>query len=268
MFTSIIVALPFLTVYFALSATLVKYINFTNLSAHDSQIKQQMNITYLETQLLSILSNTDKISRIIIIILGFYSIATWVIIFDKLFKFRLLSAKMNRFSKNFWSGVPIYDIYQKYKDDTDCQSAYVFVTVMNEWDTLKNLDIDEQSVVVDRLYDIITVAENRSMLKIKSGMTFIHVVATTATLLGLLGTVWGISQSFRTIALMKEATLVALAPGVNSALVTTMIGLVAAIPALTAHHILQARINNIELELSNFSLELLGILTKELANSD
>lgn len=227
-----------------------------------------MNVSYLEAQLLSIMSDIDILSKVILIVLGIFSIITWMIIFDKIFKFRLLGAKTKRFIKDFWSGIPIYDVYQKYKDDIECQSALVFKTAMDEWNNIKGTDIGDANIILDRLYDTIMIANNRSMVKIKSGLTFVYIVASTATLFGLLGTVWGVSQSFKAISIMKEATLVALAPGINSALVTTIVGLITAINALITYNILRAKIISIEVELNNFSLELLNILSKEMEKLD
>lgn len=227
-----------------------------------------MNVSYLEAQLLSIMSDIDILSKVILIVLGIFSIITWMIIFDKIFKFRLLGAKTKRFIKDFWSGIPIYDVYQKYKDDIECQSALVFKAAMDEWNNIKGTDIGDANIILDRLYDTIMIANNRSMVKIKSGLTFVYIVASTATLFGLLGTVWGVSQSFKAISIMKEATLVALAPGINSALVTTIVGLITAINALITYNILRAKIISIEVELNNFSLELLNILSKEMEKLD
>lgn len=227
-----------------------------------------MNAGYLEAQLLSIMSDIDILSKVILIVLGIFSIITWMIIFDKIFKFRLLGAKTKRFIKDFWSGIPIYDVYQKYKDDIECQSALIFTAAMEEWNNIKGSDIGDANIILDRLYDTIMIANNRSMVKIKSGLTFVYIVASTATLFGLLGTVWGVSQSFKAISIMKEATLVALAPGINSALVTTIVGLITAINALITYNILRAKIISIEIELNNFSLELIGILSKEMEKLD
>ena len=95
-----------------------------------------------------------------------------------------------------------------------------------------------------------------------------NVVASTSTYFGLLGMVWNVSQSFKIISIMKEATLTNLAPGINTSLIVTVVGLVSAIPALIAYQVIGSKINNIEEDLNNFSLEFLGILTKEMEKDE
>ena len=198
-----------------------------------------------------------------------FSVISWTIIFEKTFRFTILKSKTNKFFEIFWSGKNIYDIYEKYKENINCPIVSIFIEVMKE---LKNFENTKEATsleyVSDKIYDLMSVSISKSIQKLRSGMTFINVVASTSTYFGLLGMVWNVSQSFKIISIMKEATLTNLAPGINTSLIVTVIGLVSAIPALIAYQVIGSKINNIEEDLNNFSLEFLGILTKEMEKDE
>ena len=228
-----------------------------------------MNLQLLFEQTSLMFFEMDLLSKIIISILVVFSVISWTIIFEKTFRFTILKSKTNKFFEIFWSGKNIYDIYEKYKENINCPIVSIFIEVMKE---LKNFENTKEATsleyVSDKIYDLMSVSISKSIQKLRSGMTFMNVVASTSTYFGLLGMVWNVSQSFKIISIMKEATLTNLAPGINTSLIVTVIGLVSAIPALIAYQVIGSKINNIEEDLNNFSLEFLGILTKEMEKDE
>lgn len=228
-----------------------------------------MNLQLLFEQTSLMFFEMDLLSKIIISILVIFSVISWTIIFEKTFRFTILKSKTNKFFEIFWSGKNIYDIYEKYKENINCPIVSIFIEVMKE---LKNFENTKEATsleyVSDKIYDLMSVSISKSIQKLRSGMTFMNVVASTSTYFGLLGMVWNVSQSFKIISIMKEATLTNLAPGINTSLIVTVIGLVSAIPALIAYQVIGSKINNIEEDLNNFSLEFLGILTKEMEKDE
>lgn len=229
-----------------------------------------MNTENIILQIFTMLLHSDFITKTILIVLIAMSIFSWTLIFDKFFKFKLMTIKTSKFEKIFWSGDMLEDIYQKVKNSTKCPSIVVFISAMQEWtnsniqEIIKNNDSNKKNSLKERLYDVMTVAVSRSLKKIKSGLSFLLVVSTTSTLFGLLGTAWGISSSFKAISIMKDATLATIAPGISSSLITTIIGMLTAIPATMAYYLIRSKINNYEEELDNFKLEVLSILSKEM----
>ena len=229
-----------------------------------------MDAQGIALQVFSTLLHSDFLTKIIMFLLIIMSLYCWTIIFEKFFKFKLLSIKTSNFEKIFWSGDLLEDIYQKVKNSTKCPSIVIFVSAMQEWSAaniqnlIKNNDSARKEALKNRLYDVMTVAASRSMNKLKSGLSVLLVVGTTATLFGLLGTAWGISNAFRNIALMKDATIATVAPGISSALVTTILGMLTAIPATTAYYFIRSKLNSYEDELDNFKLEVLSILSREI----
>ena len=228
-----------------------------------------MSPSFLGIQIASMLSNTDILSKIIMAILTIFSMVSWMIIFEKSFKIKVINSKTEKFIKVFWSGENVYDIYKKYKDEAGCPVVSVFCDVMKDVDGIAKTKNDVNvEYAIEKVYDAMCVTISKKMQNIRYGMQFMSVIATTSTYFGLLGTVWGISQSFRMVSFMKEATVANLAPGISAALVTTIFGLVSAIPALIAHQLINYKINLIEENLNNFSIEFVGVMSKELEKDD
>jgi biopolymer transport protein TolQ len=182
----------------------------------------------------------------------------------------LLAFRISKFERLFWSGEILEDTYQKVKNDTKCPTTVVFVAGMQEWTNssvktiIKENDNAKKGFLKDRIFDIMLVASSRSLKKLRSGLNLLFIIASTSTLFGLLGTVWGISSSFRAISLMKDVTLASIAPSISASLITTIAGMLVAIPASMAYYFLRYKVSNYEEELNNFCLEFLGILSREI----
>lgn len=226
----------------------------------------------IESSNLSILDmilGADVVSKIILIVLTIASIWLWAVVFDKIVKFRLLRIRTERFEKIFWSGQLIEDLFEKVKVNVTHPFAAVFVAVMHEWNLseAQNLDVhdyDAKQALIERMKKIADVAVSRSGEKIATGLNFLSMAAASAPLLGLFGTVWGIMNSFLAVSTVGNATLSIIAPGIADALITTVFGLVVAIPASICYHVYITKTNAFLDKLENFSSELLVILSREL----
>lgn len=221
-------------------------------------------------QLFDMIINADLMTKIILGVLGCFSLITWAIIFDKLSKFRDVIIKHRQFQKIFWSGQLLEDIYKKTKNGHKYPIAQIFNTAMQEWESANVLEIvqtndsEKKKVLKDRIYDAMSIKASRILEKFKVGFSFLLIVASTSTLFGLFGTVWGIMKSFNSVVVAQAASLVVLAPGISASLITTVFGLLSAIPALIGYYVYNNKVNALDLELENFELELMSILSKEL----
>ena len=221
-------------------------------------------------QIFDMIANSDAITMLIYLVLIGYSVWSWSIVFDKIFKFRLLKIKTERFDRLFWSGKMLEDIYKQVKNSANYPSAVIFCSIMQEWensnvlDIVKNNDSEKKNSLKDRLNSVMEVALVRSVSKLRYGMTFLLIVSTTATFLGLFGTVWGLLKSFLSISALQDTSLLVIAPGIADALITTVFGLVAAIPATIFYNVYNAKINNFEDQMINFGTDVLTILSREL----
>lgn len=221
-------------------------------------------------QLFDMIINADLMTKMILSVLGCFSLITWAIIFDKLTKFRDVAIKHRQFQKIFWSGQLLEDIHKKTKNGHKYPIAQIFNTAMQEWESANVLEIvqtndsEKKKALKDRIYDAMSIKASKSLEKFKVGFSFLLIVASTSTLFGLFGTVWGIMKSFNSVVAAQTASLVVLAPGISASLITTVFGLLSAIPALIGYYIYNNKVNALDLELENFELELISILSKEL----
>lgn len=224
----------------------------------------------VNAQLFEMIWKSDIITKGIYLILIIYSIWSWSIVFDKIFKFRMLKMKTFRFNKLFWSGKMLEDIYKQVKSSATYPSAMIFVAAMQEWESsnvlniVKNNDANKKESLKDRLAAVMDVALLKSMSKLRYGLTFLLIVSTTGTLFGLFGTVWGLINSFMSIAAMQDSSLVVMAPGIATGFLATILGLMAAIPATIFYNIYNVKINEFEDQMANFSSDVLTILSREL----
>lgn len=221
-------------------------------------------------QLFDMIVNADIMTKIILGILGCFSLITWALVFDKISKFREVSIKHKQFQKIFWSGQMLEDIYKKTKTGHRYPMALIFNAAMQEWEESNVLEIvqsgnsEKKSSLRERICNLTESKISASLDRFKMGLSFLLIVASTSTLFGLFGTVWGIMKSFSSVVASQTASLVVLAPGISASLITTVFGLISAIPALIAYYIYSEKVDKLDAELEDFSLELMSILSKEL----
>jgi biopolymer transport protein TolQ len=220
--------------------------------------------------LLSLFFQSDFIIKIVVALLVFYSIWSWAIILDKTLTFKRLKDQSDRFEKIFWSGQLIEQIFEKIKNRADHPMAIIFVSAMHEWNNV-TLTSHMKPTVIDnlkeRLFNSMEIARNRSISDLSSKIGILATISSSAPFIGLFGTVWGIMDSFRSIAASKNATLAVVAPGIAEALFATALGLIAAIPALIAYNYINNQIGEFENKLDDFQTELGMLFSKELEKS-
>ncbi len=112
------------------------------------------------------------------------------------------------------------------------------------------------------------VAVTRELENIEKNIGFLATVGSTAPFIGLFGTVWGIMNSFQSIAVSKDTSLAVVAPGIAEALLATALGLVAAIPAVIAYNKLSNNLNTYALRLQNFASEFEALLSRHLSEQN
>ena len=220
----------------------------------------------------SLLINADIIVKGVILILVVASFWCWTIIFEKTIRFRRLRGMADRFEEAFWSGGSLEDLYDRVGARPDHPMASIFVAAMAEWrrSTVGNRGLASggggQGLTVglhQRIGQAMQVALNREVEKLERYMDFLATVGSTAPFIGLFGTVWGIMNSFQSIAASKNASLAVVAPGIAEALFATALGLVAAIPAVIAYNKLSGDLSRYEGRLDAFSAEFSAILSRQ-----
>lgn len=219
--------------------------------------------------LMELVMQADIIVQAVMLILALASMWSWAIIFDKIIKFAILRSRSNKFEESFESSMMLEDIYVEAKKNDNHPLSRIFISCMKEWKSSNVKHIiaecpENKTSLKERLTVAMQVAANKSVQKIESSLSFLAIIGSVAPFVGLLGTVWGIMNSFQGIAASKNTSLAVVAPGIAEALLATAAGLFAAIPAVFFYNIFSNKINQFYERTSNFSLQLLNILSKEL----
>jgi len=211
----------------------------------------------------------DWIVKAVMIILIGASIWSWAIIVDKSLKMRRLSKAAAQFEESFWSGGSLEDLYDRIGGQPGDPMTGVFTAAMREWRrsaakglTTKGSDI--RASLRQRIEQVMQLSISRELDRLEKHMTFLASVGSVAPFVGLFGTVWGIMNSFQSIAATKNTSLAVVAPGIAEALLATIIGLAAAIPAVIGYNWANNRLKAFNDQASNFSLEFLARAKKDL----
>ena len=206
----------------------------------------------------------DFIIQLVMVLLILASFWCWAIIFDKWRRIRRLSNEARQFEEMFWSGGSLDDLYDRISTRPNDPMSAIFVAAMREWrrSVSQNAVDEHMAVLTSRIDRVMDITLGREMAHLERYMIFLASVGSTAPFVGLIGTVWGIMNSFQAIALTKNTSLAVVAPGIAEALFATALGLVAAIPAVVAYNKLSNDIGRYAGRLEAFSGEFGAILSR------
>jgi biopolymer transport protein TolQ len=210
----------------------------------------------------------DIIVKIVLLILVLASFWCWTIIFDKLLKIRRLQDQAAQFEEAFWSGGSLEDLYDRIGNRPVDPMSAVFAAAMREWrrSSARGLvaGAPGKASLQERIERVMNVTVGREMERLEKYLPFLASVGSTAPFVGLFGTVWGIMNSFTSIAAQKNTSLAVVAPGIAEALFATALGLVAAIPAVLAYNKISNDLGRYSHRLEAFAGEFGAILSRQL----
>lgn len=216
--------------------------------------------------------HADVIVKIVAIILVFASVWCWAIILEKRSTLAKVNRQAGKFEDAFWSGEPLDKLYQRIKKSRHDPLLKTFSAGMEEWQNTVTGGVPDrealQASLRQRVERAMSIAINREMQRLERGMTFLATVGSTAPFIGLFGTVWGIMNSFNSIAQSNNTSLAVVAPGISEALFVTALGLVAAIPAVIAYNGYSNRLNRYAARLDAFVNEFSAILSRHLETAE
>ena len=220
-------------------------------------------INDLDTSLWGLILQADLVVRLVMLVLLFFSVITWSIIFEKTTKLKRLNKSANNFESLFWSGISI----EKMQKDLGSSPAHpmeaVFFSAMKELDflsTQKNTLKSATKIDEYRIEKIMLSTLNKEIESIERNISFLATTGSSAPFIGLFGTVWGIMNSFQSIAISRNTSLAIVAPGIAEALFATALGLLAAIPAVVAYNKFNNDAKKYSEKLENFSKRFLTII--------
>ena len=205
--------------------------------------------------LLSLFIREDIIVKSVIILLVACSIYSWAVIIEKIRLFKKINQSTEEFETKFWNSKSAESFYNNLPANTEDPMALVFKDAMqNLLKRRSKVDLHE------RMTTMLETGIEKQMSKISKGYTFLATVGSTAPFIGLFGTVWGIMNSFQSIAISRNTSLAIVAPGIAEALFATALGLLAAIPAVIAYNKFNNDSGLYSKRLENFSKRFLTII--------
>ena len=199
----------------------------------------------------------DWVVKSVIILLIACSIFSWALIFDKIRLFKNINSSIEEFEKKFWKAKSAESFNNSLPANSDDPAIKIFKLAMAELIKTKRQSSAIQSARVGRILEIATDTE---MKKVEKNFTFLVTVGSTAPFIGLFGTVWGIMNSFQSIAISRNTSLAIVAPGIAEALFATALGLLAAIPAVVAYNKFNSDTQRYFSKIENFSKRFLSII--------
>ena len=197
----------------------------------------------------------DIIVKSVIIILIISSIYSWAIIFEKIKLFKKINLSSQDFENKFWKSKSAESFYNNLPANVEDPMTNVFKNSMQVL-----LKSKRSSTLDEKVSTMLEINIEQQMEKIEKKYTFLATVGSTAPFIGLFGTVWGIMNSFQSIAISRNTSLAIVAPGIAEALFATALGLLAAIPAVVAFNKFTSDSKKYSQKLENFSKRFLSII--------
>ena len=207
--------------------------------------------------LIQLFLRADFIVKAVIVILIAASVYSWALIFDKYKLFKKIEKSTASFEEKFWKSKSAESFYNSFSNKEKDPVATIFQSAMIELIRTKSKSSSVQSARVSR---VIEISADKEIKSIEKHFTFLATVGSTAPFIGLFGTVWGIMNSFQSIAISRNTSLAIVAPGIAEALFATALGLLAAIPAVIAYNKFNSDSKKYVGRIENFSKRFLSII--------
>ena len=205
----------------------------------------------------SLFVRADFVVKSVIIILLAASVYSWALIFDKYKLFKKINHSIADFENKFWKAKSAESFESNLPVKTEDPAILIFRSAMTELRKTRSKSSAVQLARVERVLEINT---DNQIKRIEKNFTFLATVGATAPFIGLFGTVWGIMNSFQSIAISRNTSLAIVAPGIAEALFATALGLLAAIPAVVAYNKFNNDAKKYSEKLENFSKRFLTII--------
>ena len=212
-------------------------------------------VSNTDFSLWSLFIRADFIVKSVILMLIACSIYSWAIIIEKFRLFKKINLESEEFEEKFWKSKSAETFYNSLPVNLDNPMALLFRDSMQTLLKAKN-----KSNLNERMSSMLEVNAEKQIVTLEKGFTFLATVGSTAPFIGLFGTVWGIMNSFQSIAISRNTSLAIVAPGIAEALFATALGLLAAIPAVVAYNKYNNDSKKYSQKLENFSKRFLSII--------
>jgi biopolymer transport protein TolQ len=217
-----------------------------------------------DLSILHLVLNASVVVQLVMLLLVVISVSSWTAIFRKFFAINRVKMLNDEFERDFWSGTSLNELFAAATKNgrTSGPMERIFASGMREYQKLRERHISDTSTLMDGARRAMRASFQREMDVVETNLSFLASVGSVSPYVGLFGTVWGIMHSFTGLASLQQVTLATVAPGIAEALVSTAIGLFAAIPAVVAYNRFARDIDRIAIKLETFIEEFSNILQR------
>lgn len=218
----------------------------------------------VDMSFITLVSEASLVVKIVMSILFLASMASWVFIFQKSRMLSRAERQADKFEDRFWSGGNLRDMYAGLQSRPEGLGGMerIFEAGFREY-IRHNKTKTSPERIVDSSHRVMRVGLSREIDRLETHLNFLATVGSTSPYVGLFGTVWGIMNSFHSLANVQQATLSMVAPGISEALVATAMGLFAAIPAVIAYNRFSGRMVRLESRYENFMEEFSALIQRQ-----
>ena len=218
----------------------------------------------MDFSMFALFLRADFVVKSVIIILILASLYSWAIIVAKIIRIERLKKLEKEFDEIFWSGNSFEDLYETLNFNKLDPKSMIFCSAIMEWKKSKSHNTKDINLLKDRMQRSMIVTFNKESEIVEKNLTFLATAGSTAPFIGLFGTVWGIMNSFKSIAIAQNTNLSVVAPGIAEALFATALGLFVAIPAVVAYNKISSDLSKYFISLETFMDEFTTIFFRQL----
>ena len=179
-----------------------------------------------QLSIFELIANASLLVQLVMLVLLLASVASWMMIFQRWIYLRKVTSDVEQFEEHFWSGIDLRKLYSQLEGAEDLSGIEkIFVAGFKEFTRLSEQAGGDMESIMQGVQRAMRIAVSREEEQLDRSLPFLATVGSTSPYVGLFGTVWGIMNSFRSLANMTQATLASVAPGISEALVATAMGL-------------------------------------------
>ncbi len=217
-----------------------------------------------EISIVHLVLNASVPVQFVLLVLLLASILSWALIYIKWTYLKQCRQEAKIFEGRFWSGINLSDLFSQLSTRQEKRFGMeaVFENGFREFARARKADLSAADII-NASHRSMKVSSAREVEALENNLSFLATVGSVSPYIGLFGTVWGIMESFRSLAGVQQATLSMVAPGISEALVATAMGLLAAIPAVIAYNSFATEIDRLVARYDNFVEEFTGILQRQ-----
>jgi biopolymer transport protein TolQ len=219
-----------------------------------------------ELSMLELILRSSPIVQLVLVLLAVVSVLSWAAIFERSRVLQRAGNAADDFEARFWSGGDLSALYRELGQDEKkglTGLAAIFRNGFREYARLRKTDPDDTMAVIMGAERSMRVALSRELDRLENNLPFLATVGSVSPYVGLFGTVWGVMHAFQALGNVQQATLALVAPGLSEALVTTAVGLFAAIPAVVAYNRYTTKVERLNSRYEEFMEEFSTLLQRQ-----